>query len=86
MIYHKDITPVTLRALIRKGKVCFGGYLPGKIYGRLDCSSGRCMKALNRVFFASEEEALAEGFRPCGNCMKAAYRIWVQRSARLRHK
>lgn len=34
------------------------------------------MKKANRVFFASEEEAISIGYRPCGHCMKKAYDKW----------
>jgi hypothetical protein len=27
-----------------------------------------------RVFFVDEETAIAAGYRPCGNCMRARYR------------
>jgi methylphosphotriester-DNA--protein-cysteine methyltransferase len=47
-----------------------------KIYGKLNCTSGKRMKAANRIFFKNEEEALQTGFRPCGNCMKQAYKDW----------
>ena len=47
-----------------------------KIYGKLNCASGKRMKAGNRIFFKNEEEALQSGFRPCGNCMKQAYKDW----------
>jgi methylphosphotriester-DNA--protein-cysteine methyltransferase len=47
----------------------FAGWRPGKIFGRLDCSSGkRNMKPENRVFFLSIEDAVREGYRPCKNC------------------
>jgi hypothetical protein len=54
-----------------------GGYSRGKskLYGKLDCrsalyhiSKGHYIKY--RVFFASEEDALAAGFRACKICMK----------------
>lgn len=34
------------------------------------------MKIKNRVFFSSENDALENGFRPCGDCMKVKYREW----------
>jgi len=34
------------------------------------------MKKTNRVFFNSEMEAKAQGFRPCGHCMKVNYKAW----------
>ena len=59
-----------------------GGNGDAKIYGRLDCSSA--LRALrqgghyrtHRVFFADEATAIACGYRPCGNCMRAAYKAW----------
>ncbi|MCF2493313.1 hypothetical protein NFI80_06605 [Dyadobacter chenhuakuii] len=30
----------------------------------------------NRVFFNSEKEAMSQGFRPCGHCMREAYLRW----------
>jgi methylphosphotriester-DNA--protein-cysteine methyltransferase len=37
------------------------------------------MKAENRVFFASEAEAVGAGYRPCGHCMREAYGRWKKR-------
>ena len=54
----------------------FAGNKVLKIYGRLNCRSGKRMKKKNRVFFQSEDEALALGFRPCGHCMKEEYKKW----------
>lgn len=58
-----------------------GGHKGLKIYGRLDCPSalryiakGQYVK--HRVFFADEETAIAAGYRPCGVCMKAQYKLW----------
>ena len=31
------------------------------------------MKKVNRAFFSSEKEAVRNGFRPCGHCMKKEY-------------
>ena len=76
MIRHIDIEHDTLIEWIKEGRIRFGGHLPGKIYGRLDCKGGKRMKRENRVFFAYEDEALRAGFRPCGNCMREAYREW----------
>jgi hypothetical protein len=52
------------------------------IYGRLDCSSALRAVAKgtyqrSRVFFASEADAIAAGFRPCGNCLRAEYKAWT---------
>ena len=55
-----------------------------KIYGRLDCPSalstirrfpGSYEK--HRVFFADEKTALAAGYRPCGNCLRAKYKEYM---------
>lgn len=58
-----------------------GGNARGRIYGRLDCPAA--LRALrqggyveHRVFFADEATAIAAGFRPCGACMRDAYRDW----------
>jgi methylphosphotriester-DNA--protein-cysteine methyltransferase len=59
----------------------FGGHRRTKIYGRLDCRAAlqaiaRGGYIANRVFFASERDARAAGFRPCAVCMPAAYARW----------
>jgi len=85
MIKHEDIgspsfaTSRKLRQMIDNRLVKFGGNASLKIYGTLQCSSGRRMKARNRVFFNSEQEALAHGFRLCGHCMRDAYLQWKMR-------
>lgn len=57
-----------------------GGNRRLKIYGRLDCPSARRALprgyARRRVFFADEATAIAAGYRPCGVCMREAYRRW----------
>ena len=59
----------------------FGGHRKLKIYGRLDCPSAlryiaKGQYVQHRVFFADEETAVAAGYRPCGVCMKEAYKKW----------
>lgn len=82
MINHIDIGRTieerqkVVGSLIRNGDVTLGGYRKGKIYGLLNCSSGKRMKVENRVFFKDEAEALINGYRPCGHCMKEKYKIW----------
>lgn len=82
MINHIDIGRTieerqkVVGSLIRNGDLTLGGYRKGKIYGQLNCSSGKRMKVENRVFFKDEAEALINGYRPCGHCMKEKYRIW----------
>lgn len=66
-----------LALLIRKGQISLAGYKKGKIYGLLNCSSGKRMKIENRVFFKNETEALANGYRPCGNCLSRKYKAWL---------
>jgi len=67
-----------LRTLIRSGHICFAGNKKLRIYGLLSCRSGKQMKTGNRVFFATEQEALAAGYCPCGHCMPYRYRRWKQ--------
>ena len=61
-----------------------GGHRKNKIYGRLDCAGaarwiakGHYVK--QRVFFADEATAIAAGYRPCANCLPAAYATWKAR-------
>ncbi len=74
MIKHLDINDRDLRSKIRSKIIGFGGNNQLKIYGTLRCRSGKRMKRENRVFFSSENEAKKNGFRPCGHCMKTAYK------------
>lgn len=76
MIYHIDIDNDHLRSLIDQKKIGSGGNVKLKIYGTLQCKTGKRMKKANRVFFNSAEEALRNGFRPCAHCMNAEYRSW----------
>lgn len=62
--------------IIRSGAVTFAGHRGLMIYGKLSCTSGKRMLKKNRVFFADEAEAIDLGYRPCGACMVASYRIW----------
>jgi len=82
MIRHIDLGNTkeerrrNLASLIRKGLVSLGGYRKGKIYGLLNCPSGKRMKTENRVFFKDEWTALANGYRPCGHCLAQKYKAW----------
>ena len=65
----------------------YGGHRKLKTYGRLDCPSaaryiakGQYVKY--RVFFKDEETAIAAGYRPCGICMKEAYREWKRKNVK----
>jgi hypothetical protein len=70
------------RSFASPAKGLFGGNARLKIYGRLDCPSAlRAIRrgpsyARHRVFFADETSAIAAGFRPCGACMRDAYKAW----------
>ncbi|MBF2709615.1 Ada metal-binding domain-containing protein [Flavobacterium soyangense] len=77
MIKHSEINERDLRSKIKDKVITFGGNVKLKIYGTLKCKSGKRMKRENRVFFASENEAIKNGFRPCGHCMKIEYKKWI---------
>lgn len=76
MYYHSVLSKLPLGRLILSGKIQLGGNSSLKIYGTLSCSSGKRMKTVNRVFFADEAEAMENGYRPCGHCMRAKYKAW----------
>ncbi|WP_343748813.1 Ada metal-binding domain-containing protein [Fluviicola sp.] len=76
MLFHTEIANFALYRAIRDKSIVLGGNRKGKIYGELDCISGKRMKRENRVFFASEAEAIGAGYRPCGHCMKESYQKW----------
>ncbi|RYE17280.1 MAG: metal-binding protein [Sphingobacteriales bacterium] len=59
-----------LKILLDNGEIQFAGNKNLKIYGLLNCSSGKRMKMENRVFFKSISEAELAGYRPCGHCMR----------------
>ncbi|WP_255696579.1 Ada metal-binding domain-containing protein [Solitalea lacus] len=62
--------------MIHSGLIRFGGNVKLKIYGMLNCSSGKRMKTEYRVFFNSADEARKAGYRPCGNCLRKEYKLW----------
>ena len=76
MIAHSEISAGELHARIRHAEIVFAGNKKLKIYGHLKCASGKRMKKENRLFFSSETEAKAEGYRPCGHCMREKYIKW----------
>ena len=49
----------------------FAGITSTRIFGRLACPSGKRAKPANRVFFATWDDAVAAGFRPCQRCRPA---------------
>ncbi len=65
-----------LKIAINKGAIQLGGNANLKIYGTLNCKSGKRLKVKNRVFFTNEKEAIENGYRPCGHCMRKEYRLW----------
>ncbi len=77
MIIHTEIAGKDLRKKIKQKEICLGGNRQLKIYGTLQCKSGKRLKEANRIFFTSANEAIQNGFRPCGHCMKTAYQKWI---------
>ncbi|WP_445404354.1 Ada metal-binding domain-containing protein [Acinetobacter vivianii] len=73
---HRELESGELHQKLKQHKILFAGNAQLKIYGRLTCSSGKRMLKSNRVFFVDEQEAIAQGYRPCGHCMKQAYKKW----------
>ncbi|RTL57631.1 MAG: metal-binding protein [Sphingobacteriales bacterium] len=80
MIKHEHINDSALRGKIRNAEIVLAGNSQLKIYGTLHCKSGRRMKRENRVFFSSEQEAISNGYRPCGHCMKQTYLKWKNKT------
>lgn len=73
MIIHKSLgngftASRQLKQLIDAGIIQLAGNRKLRIYGKLDCYSGRRLKKENRVFFSSEQEAIDLGYRCCKNC------------------
>lgn len=76
MWHHSQFSKSELLNKISRGEILFGGNRVLKIYGTLDCKSGKRMKKVNRVFFVSEQEAGLFGYRPCGHCLPETYKKW----------
>ena len=62
-------------------KGTIGGNKKLKIYGKLDCPSAKRWidkgkYTSNRIFFETEEIAIAAGYRPCSVCMPKEYEKW----------
>ncbi|MFT5877842.1 MAG: methylphosphotriester-DNA--protein-cysteine methyltransferase [Dokdonia sp.] len=76
MIEHEKVTDQLLKRRIKNYQIQYGGNKKLKIYGTLHCSSGKRMKKENRVFFHNIKEAVQEGYRPCGHCMRQTYKDW----------
>jgi hypothetical protein len=80
MIEHGNINQRQLFGLLKTGSITFAGNAKLKIYGRLQCVSGKRMEKENRIFFMNEAEATANGYRPCGHCMREQYSEWKRES------
>jgi methylphosphotriester-DNA--protein-cysteine methyltransferase len=67
---YRILTRRGVRDRKRPGRFAgWDGGLRKRIFGRLTCASGkRLMRQINRVFFASWEDAVAAGYRPCMKC------------------
>lgn len=76
MIRHNETDNKHIRNQIRNHVILFAGNSQLKIYGMLNCASGKRMKKENRIFFVSAKEAIKHGFRPGGHCMKNEYKNW----------
>ncbi|MBN8652546.1 MAG: metal-binding protein [Cytophagales bacterium] len=77
MWLHVSLTQSEIQSKIKQGEITFAGNHKLKIYGLLNCASGKRMKKQNRVFFVSETEALKNGYRPCRNCTYKKYQQWI---------
>ncbi len=76
MVKHVDISTTIVFKKIKNSEIAYGGNSKLKIYGTLSCKSGKRMKKENRVFFKNKKDALSNGYRPCGHCMRNAYKLW----------
>ncbi len=83
MTHHDEISDERLRAYLRRGEIRFAGNLRLKIYGTLTCKSGKRIKRSHWVFYKEEQEALDQGYSPCGHCMKTAYQLCKHEFIRL---
>jgi len=83
VIAHADIDATILHNKIKNHEINFAGNKQLKIYGILQCKSGKRMKKENRFFFISEKEAIKMDYRPCGHCMKSKYKQWKNKKERL---
>lgn len=81
MIRDTDLARAELKEMILSGEIKFGGNVKLKIYGMLDCTSGKRMKKQNRVFFSTDHEAVIAGYRPCGHCLHEKYLEWIEQGS-----
>lgn len=76
MYWQRDLDKKVLLQMIKDHSIQYAGNSRLKIFGRLNCNSGKRMKKENRVFFKTDTEAATMGFRPCGHCMRLRYQLW----------
>ena len=77
MINHTTITNKELYYQIKQKAITFGGNKNLKIYGKLQCKSGMRLQQQNRVFFVNEQDAINNGYRPCGHCLPQKYKKYT---------
>jgi methylphosphotriester-DNA--protein-cysteine methyltransferase len=65
-----------LQNLMAAAAVTLAGNKRLKIYGTLQCKSGKRLTPDNRVLFGAKIEAVEYGYRPCGHCLKEEYKKW----------
>ena len=53
MIRHNETSDIELKKRIKQNEICFGGNVKPRIYGKLNCRSGKGM----RLFFLLRQEA-----------------------------
>ncbi len=76
MMLHSTIGKQDLRFKIQSGEITLAGNSRLKIYGLLNCKSGKRMNRDNRIFFKNEKEAIRSGYRPCAHCQPIKYKTW----------
>ena len=77
MWLHVSLTQSEIHSIIKLAEITLAGNGKLKIYGLLNCASGKRMKKQNRVFFVSEMEAIKNGYRPCAHCLPKKYKAWI---------
>ena len=85
MFPHVILKDEKVRSMIRRRIIRAAANKKLKIYGRLDCRSGKKMKKQNRIFFNDREEATFLGFRPCAHCMRNEYQLWKNEISRRKN-
>lgn len=77
---HDSMSDADVFQLLRGRTIMMAGNRRQRIYGQLDCRSGKRMRRANRVFFADATSAVVAGYRPCGHCLPDHYRQWQAES------